>query len=51
MVGVVLAWQHQLLSTTPFLVLYAASFGFTGALSLWHSRPLRPHTVKLAAAH
>lgn len=37
--GVAIAWQQHLIWSVPFLVLYAAGFGFTGALSLWHSRP------------
>ncbi len=49
--GVVLAWQHHFLWTAPFLVLYAAGFGFTGILTLWHSRPARPTGAGLAAAH
>ncbi len=36
--GVVIAVHQHFVSSTPFLLLYAASFGFTGAMSLWHSR-------------
>jgi cellulose synthase/poly-beta-1,6-N-acetylglucosamine synthase-like glycosyltransferase len=36
--GVVVALEQNLVWSIPFLVLYAASFGFTGGLSLWHSR-------------
>ena len=49
--GVAIAWQHHLWWSMPFLMLYAAGFGFTGALSLWHSLPARRHEVELAAAH
>lgn len=37
LIGVALAWHQQLWWTTPFLLLYTASFGYTGALSLWHA--------------
>ncbi|MCL4488783.1 MAG: glycosyltransferase [Chloroflexi bacterium] len=47
--GVVLALQNKFFWTAPFLLLYAASFGFTGCLSLWHSRPPGSNTIKLAA--
>ncbi len=50
LVGVVLAWENHFIWTAPFLLLYAASFGFTGILSLWHSRPSRSDAVHLAAA-
>jgi cellulose synthase/poly-beta-1,6-N-acetylglucosamine synthase-like glycosyltransferase len=49
--GVALAWQHHLWWSMPFMVLYAAGFGFTAALSLVHSLPARRHAVELAAAH
>ncbi len=49
--GVAIAWQHHLWWSIPFLILYAAGFGFTGALSLWHSLPARRHEVELAAAN
>jgi cellulose synthase/poly-beta-1,6-N-acetylglucosamine synthase-like glycosyltransferase len=49
--GVVLAWQNHVFSAVPFLLLYAASFGFTGGLSLWHSRTPHSHEVGLATAH
>ncbi len=51
LLGVVFACENDLLSTVPFLLLYAASFGFTGTLSLWHSRPTPPREVGLATAH
>jgi hypothetical protein len=41
LIGVVSAWQHQLVWAIPFLMLYAAGFGYTGFLTLWHSRPAR----------
>jgi cellulose synthase/poly-beta-1,6-N-acetylglucosamine synthase-like glycosyltransferase len=49
--GVAIAWQQQMWWSMPFLVLYATGFGFTGALSLWHSLPARRREVKLAAAN
>ncbi len=50
-VGVALAWQHHLWWSMPFMVLYAAGFGFTGVLSLVHSLPARQREVELAAAN
>ncbi len=50
-VGVAMAWQNQLWWSMPFLLLYAAGFGFTGGLSLWHSLPARRREVELAAAN
>jgi cellulose synthase/poly-beta-1,6-N-acetylglucosamine synthase-like glycosyltransferase len=50
-VGVGLAWQHHLWWSMPFMVLYAAGFGFTGVLSLVHSLPARQPEVELAAAN
>ncbi len=50
-VGVAMAWQNQLWWSMPFLLLYAVGFGFTGALSLWHSLPARRREVELAAAN
>ncbi|HEX7593109.1 MAG TPA: cellulose synthase family protein [Anaerolineae bacterium] len=49
--GVVIAWQQHLWWSMPFLLLYAAGFGFTGVLSLWHSLPARRSAVELAAAN
>lgn len=49
--GVVIAWQHHLWWSMPFLVLYAAGFGFTGGLGLWHSLPARRREAELAAAN
>lgn len=49
--GVVIAWHQHLLWAAPFLFLYAAGFGFTGALSVWHSRPARSREVGLATAN
>ena len=49
--GVALAWQHHLWWSMPFMILYAAGFGFTAALSLVHSLPARRREVELAAAH
>jgi len=40
-IGVVIAWQHHLYWTLPYLILYSASFAFVGSLSLWHARPAR----------
>lgn len=40
-IGVMIAWQHHLYWTLPYLVLYTASFAFMGSLSLWHARPTR----------
>jgi predicted small integral membrane protein len=40
-VGVVIAWQHHLYWTVPYLILYAASFAYVGGLSLWHARRAR----------
>jgi cellulose synthase/poly-beta-1,6-N-acetylglucosamine synthase-like glycosyltransferase len=39
LIGVMIAWQHHLYWTLPYLVLYSASFAFVGGLSLWHARP------------
>lgn len=39
LVGIVIAWHHQLYWTLPYLVLYCLSFAFVGGLSLWHARP------------
>ncbi len=50
LLGVIIAWQNNFLGSTPFLLLYALSFGFTGMLSLWHSRPMRSRPVGLAPA-
>lgn len=41
LVGVFSAWQHHLFWAMPFLMLYAAGFGYTGFLTLWHSRSPR----------
>ncbi len=41
LLGVFSAWQHQMFWAMPFLMLYAAGFGYTGILTLWHSRPER----------
>jgi len=49
-VGVAIAWQHQLVWTLPYLILYAASFMFVGALGLWHSRPVRSREIEFAPA-
>ncbi|MBI5649156.1 MAG: glycosyltransferase [Chloroflexi bacterium] len=38
LIGAAIAWHHHAWWTLPFLLLYAASFGFTGALSVWHAR-------------
>ncbi len=48
--GTVIAWQHHLVWTMPFLILYAISFAYVGGLSLWHARPVRKHHVELAPA-
>ncbi len=50
-VGVAIAWQQHLWWSMPFLILYAAGFGFTGMLSLWHSLPARRRAVELAPAN
>ena len=50
LVGVVIAWQNDFIWSAPFLILYAASFGFTGVLSLWHSRAGHSREVEFAAA-
>ncbi len=50
-VGVIVAWQHHLVWTLPFMVLYALSFAFVGGLSLWHARPAHTHRdIELATA-
>ncbi|MDE3088928.1 MAG: glycosyltransferase family 2 protein [Chloroflexota bacterium] len=49
--GVAIAWQQHLWWSMPFLILYAAGFGFTGGLSLWHSLPARRRAVELVAAN
>lgn len=41
LVGVAMAWHQHSWWSLPFLILYAAGFGFTGGLSLWHSGNLR----------
>lgn len=40
LIGAGIAWQLHAWWTLPFLLLYAASFGLTGALSVWHARGL-----------
>ncbi|HEX9075533.1 MAG TPA: cellulose synthase family protein, partial [Anaerolineae bacterium] len=37
LVGAGVAYRNTLYWTMPFMLLYSACFGFTGALSLWHS--------------
>jgi cellulose synthase/poly-beta-1,6-N-acetylglucosamine synthase-like glycosyltransferase len=49
--GIILAWQQHLWWSLPFLMLYAAGFGFVGALSLLHSLPARREVVELVAAN
>jgi cellulose synthase/poly-beta-1,6-N-acetylglucosamine synthase-like glycosyltransferase len=49
--GARLAWQHQLIWSIPFLLLYAGSLGYVAALSLWHARPSRAREIELAAAN
>ncbi|MBI5305311.1 MAG: glycosyltransferase [Chloroflexi bacterium] len=51
LVGAAIAWHQHAYWTLPYLLLYAASFGFTGALSVWHARPARQREVELAAAN
>lgn len=51
LVGVVLAFQNNFAWSAPFLLLYAASFGYTGWMSLWHSRGHRLSKVGLATVH
>lgn len=41
LLGIVVAWQHQLFWTLPYLILYCASFAYVGGLSVWHARPAR----------
>lgn len=48
--GVIMAWYHQAIWAVLFLLLYAAGFGFTSTLSLWHSRYTRPRKIELVAA-
>jgi cellulose synthase/poly-beta-1,6-N-acetylglucosamine synthase-like glycosyltransferase len=48
--GVMMAWRHQAIWAVLFLLLYAAGFGFTSTLSLWHSYHARPREIELAAA-
>ncbi len=47
--GIFIAWQHDLMWSTPFLFLYAAGFAFTGGLSIWHSLGPRLRGVNLTA--
>lgn len=51
LVGVTIAWQHHSLWAMLFLLLYAAAFAFTGALGVWHSRPMRARAVEFAAVN
>lgn len=51
LIGVVVALQRDLAWSAPFLLLYAASFGYTGWISLWHSRPHGSREVALTAVH
>ncbi len=51
LIGAAIAWQQHAYWTLPYLLLYAASFGFTGALSIWHARPARPRNIELATAN
>jgi cellulose synthase/poly-beta-1,6-N-acetylglucosamine synthase-like glycosyltransferase len=51
LVGVALAWQQHFTWAIPFLLLYAAGFGFTGMLGLWHSRSARQRAIELVTAH
>ncbi len=44
--GAWIAYRETFYWTMPFMLLYAACFGFTGGLSLWHSlapRLIKPH--------
>lgn len=41
LLGVLIAWQHQLYWTLPYLALYATSFAFVGGLSVWHAGNFR----------
>lgn len=50
LVGVELAWQHHALGAIPFLLLYAAGFGFTAWLGVWHSRPVNARGIEFVAA-
>jgi hypothetical protein len=36
--GLLIAWRNGLGWTLPFLLLYAAGFGYTALVTLWHSR-------------
>ncbi len=49
LVGVVVAWENNFNWSAPFLLLYAASFGYTGWISLRHSRRRQSAKVGLAA--
>jgi len=51
LIGAALAWHQNAYWTLPYLLLYAASFAFTGALSVWHARPARRRPVELATAN
>lgn len=50
LIGVLVAWQHHLFWTLPYLILYCTSFVFVGSLSLWHARPARIANFKLQIA-